>query len=119
MGKKENRAGAHRKSSSVEGKQELPDTALFTFSLFLICGCTGSSLPRPPVAQRAGCSLVALRWLPFLWRTGSKVRALRSCGSGAQSSQGRWDLPGPRIKPASPALQGRFSPTGPPGDACP
>ena len=26
-----------------------------------------------------------------------------------------WDLPGPEIKPVSPALQGRFLTTGPPG----
>lgn len=118
-GKESEQRGARRKSQSVEGKQEFPDMALFTFSLFLICGRTGSSLPCPPVAQRAGCSLVALRWLPFLWSTGSKVRVLSSCGSGAQSSHSMWDLPRPWIKPASPALRGGFSPTGPPGDACP
>ena len=30
-------------------------------------------------------------------------------------AQGMWDLPQPGIKPLSPALQGRFLTTGPPG----
>ena len=39
----------------------------------------------------------------------------RSCGIQAELARCMWDLPGPGIKPTSPALQGRFLTTGPPG----
>ena len=57
---------------------------------------------------------------------GAQARVLghagfRSCGSWAQELRctgllphNMWDLPGPGIKPASPALAGRFLTTGPP-----
>ena len=40
---------------------------------------------------------------------------LSSCGSRAQLLRGMWDLPGPGLKPMSPALAGRFLTTAPPG----
>ena len=40
---------------------------------------------------------------------------LSNCGSRAQLPRGMWDLPRPGLKPASPALAGRFSTTAPPG----
>ena len=61
------------------------------------------------------------------WASVIVARGLRSCGSralehrlsscGAQASllRGMWDLPGPRIKPVSPALAGGFLTTAPPG----
>ena len=40
---------------------------------------------------------------------------LSSCSVGASLPCSMWDLPGPGIKPVSPALAGRFLTTGPPG----
>ena len=50
--------------------------------------------------ELSGCGLRALK------------HRLRSCGAQASFPSGRWDLPGPEIKPMSPALAGRFSTTG-------
>ena len=33
--------------------------------------------------------------------------------------RGMWDLPGPGLKPVSPALAGGFLTTAPPGEPCP
>ena len=44
-----------------------------------------------------------------------QTHRLSSCGSGAQLLRSMWDLPGPGLKPVSPALAGRFSTTAPPG----
>ena len=48
---------------------------------------------------------------------GSRVleRRLSSCGSRAELLHGMWDLPGPGLKPVSPALAGGFLTTAPPG----
>ena len=56
----------------------------------------------------------SLQWLLFLQSTGSRERAqwLRCTGLVAPSML---DLPGPGIKPMSPALAGGFFTTGPPG----
>ena len=43
------------------------------------------------------------------------ARRLSSCGARAQLLRGMWDLPGPGLKPASPALAGGFLTTAPPG----
>ena len=40
---------------------------------------------------------------------------LSSCGARAQLLRGMWDLPGPRLEPVSPALEGGFLITEPPG----
>ena len=40
---------------------------------------------------------------------------LSSCGAQAQLLRGMWDLPGPGLKPVSPALAGRVLTTVPPG----
>ena len=42
-------------------------------------------------------------------------RRLSSCDTRAQLLRGMWDLPGPGIKPMSPALAGGFLTTAPPG----
>ena len=49
-------------------------------------------------------------WLQQLQQMGSVVAAngLSSCGAWAQLLNGMWDLPGPEIKPESPALAGGF-----------
>ena len=44
-----------------------------------------------------------------------QTRRLRSCGARAELFRGMWDLPRPGLEPASPALEGRFSTTAPPG----
>ena len=48
-----------------------------------------------------------------MWCTGFSLQRM-ALGMWAQWSCGMWDLPGPGIKPVSPALAGRFSTTGPP-----
>ena len=42
-------------------------------------------------------------------------RRLSSCGARALLLCGMWDLPGPGLKPVSPALAGGFLTTAPPG----
>ena len=42
-------------------------------------------------------------------------RRLSSCGAQAYLLHGMWDLPGPGLKPVSPALAGGFLTTAPPG----
>ena len=73
------------------------------------------------------CAGFSLRWLLLLWSTGSRhtgfsscasralERRLSSCGTWAYLLRGMWDLPGPGLKPVSPALAGRFLTTAPPG----
>ena len=57
----------------------------------------------------------SLRWLFFLWSTGSRHAVFSSCGTQALLLHGMWDLPGLGIEPVSPALAGRFLTTAPPG----
>ena len=73
------------------------------------------------------CTGFSLRWLLLLRSRGSRhmgfsscgsralERRLSSCGARAQLLHGMWDLPGPGLKPVSPALAGGFSTTVPPG----
>ena len=44
-----------------------------------------------------------------------QTHRLSSCGSQAQLLRGMWDLPRPGLEPVSPALEGGFSTTAPPG----
>ena len=55
-------------------------------------------------------------WGEGLSRCSSWVleHGLSGCDTQAYLLLGMWDLPGPRIKPLSPALAGRFLATGPP-----
>ena len=95
--------------------------------------CTGFSLQ---------CAGFSLRWLLLLRSTGSRHtgfsscgtrasvvvargisscgsralgRRLSSCGARAKLLRGMWDLPGSGLEPVSPALEGRFLTTVPPG----
>ena len=96
------------------------------FSIYLVCA-------GPPLLH-SGLSLVVARGVcSSLRRAGSSLQWLRLCGArvlGAWASVaavcglqslGRtgfvalWNLPGPGIKLVSPALQGGFLTTGPPG----
>ena len=62
-----------------------------------------------------GARGLALQWLFFLQLLGSKAAGLSSCGTQILLPQGMWNLPGPGIKPMSPASAGRFLSTGPAG----
>ena len=59
-------------------------------------------------------SVVAVRGLSSCGSWALEHR-LSSCDARAQLLRGMWDLPGPGIKPVSPALAGGFSTTVPPG----
>ena len=100
----------------------------FFFWLHWVFIARGLSL----VAESGGysslrCAGFSLLWLLLLRSTGSKragfsscgTRALdhrlNSCGARALLLRSMWDLPGPGIKPMSPALTGRFLTTAPPG----
>ena len=90
--------------------------------------------------QRAGatlrCGVRASHWSGFssggAWAPGTQAsvvvacglsscglqaleRRLSSCGTRASLLRGMWDLPGPGLKPVSPALAGGFLATVPPG----
>ena len=72
------------------------------------------------------CAGFSLWWLPLLQSTGSRCVGFSSCGlqalecrlssccSQAYLLHGMWDLPGPGLKPMSPALAGGFLTTAPP-----
>ena len=89
----------------------LLDCLLFLkFYLFIywLCWVVVAARSLPPVAASRGCS--QLRWLLSLWSTGSgHIVALGLCCPEAP-----WDLPGPGIKPLSPALADKFLTIGPP-----
>ena len=88
-----------------------------------IYGCSGSLLLYVGFLQlqQVGCALqlrcagFVMRWFLLLHSMGSRVHRFNSCGAWVQPSLGMWDLPGPGIKPMSPALAGRFFNTEPPG----
>ena len=61
------------------------------------------------------CTAFSLRWLLLLRSTGSKCVGFSSCRARAQLLRDMWDLPGPGVEPVSPALEGRFLTTVPPG----
>ena len=76
---------------------------LFGAVLGLSC-CTGFS----PVVTRGllySCDAWASHFSGF---SCCEAHGLHSCGSEAQLLPSMWDLPGPGIKPVSPALSGRF-----------
>ena len=108
---------------------------LFIFYLFILLAvlglrcCTWAFLQL----QRAGATLCCGEWVSCgaqalgvpasvavahgLSSCGSQAleRRLSSCGAQAQLLHSMWDLPGPGLKPVSPALAGGFLTTVPPG----
>ena len=103
---------------------------IHSFIHSFIYGCVGSLLLLTDFLQlrRAGatlqCSARASHCNGFsccgAWALGAQASVvvacrLSSCGARAQLLRGMWDLPGPGIKPMSPALAGRFLTTAPPG----
>ena len=100
--------------------------------LFWLCWVSVAAHGLSLVVASRGCSLLrcagfSLRWLLPLRSTGSRhtgpsscgsqalERRLSSCGARAQMLRGMWDLPGPGLKPVSPALASGFLTTVPPG----
>ena len=91
---------------------------LFLAALGLHCGarashCSGFSCCGARASDTRASVVVACG----LSSCGSWALELRlsSCGTRALLFCGMWDLPGPGIKPVSPALAGRFLTTAPPG----
>ena len=95
---------------------------ILEFMYFFIFGCAGSSLLAGFLSSCGVCGgyyLVA--------STGSRREGFSSCDSRALEDRlssrgapalllrGLWDLPGPGMEPASPALVGGFFTTEPPG----
>ena len=64
-------------------------------------------------SRRVG-SVVVARGLSSCGARALECR-LSSCGTWAYLLRGMWDLPGPGLKPVSPALAGGFLTTAPPG----
>ena len=106
---------------------DFEDVDFFLKGLFLIYGCAGSSLP-------CVLSQVVVVWgFSSLWNVASHFSSSfhcreqvlgRSCSVWTQQlcrawvPCSMWDLPGPRIEPKSPALQGGLLTTRPPGRPC-
>ena len=81
---------------------------------FSSCGERGYSLLQVQASHCGGFSCCRA------WALGARAsvvvaHGLSSCGARALLLRGMWDLPGPGIKPMSPALAGRFLITAPPG----
>ena len=87
----------------------------------IIFGCTGFCCwGLSLVSVRRGCSLVVMHGLLIAVAFLVSEHRLLILGSivmvhRPSHLRGMWDLPGLGIKPVSPALQGRFPTTGPPG----
>ena len=75
--------------------------------------CGGFSCCRAQ-ALGAWASVVVARGLSSCGSRALECR-LSSCGARAQLLHGTWDLPGPGLKPVSPALAGGFLTTAPQG----
>ena len=99
---------------------------LFTSMIFLKITCCLLLLPWVFTAVFGPLSRCKVGLLtaaaPLLRSTGSKhpglvvaAQGLSSCGLWTQLPRGVWDLSGPGIKPASPALVAGFLSTSPPG----
>ena len=93
---------------------------VYLFIYFWLCWVFVAVHGLSLVAASGGHS--SLRCTGFSWRcllllrsTGSRRAGFSSCGAQAQLLRSMWDLPGPGIKPVSPALADRFSTTVPPG----
>ena len=99
----------------------------FSFFLFFILGCTGSSLLHGlslDVTSKAyssfWCSGFLLPWFLLLWIIGCRCEGFSSCslqsleqvsvsyGRQVQLLCNMWNLPRPGIQPMSPAMAGGF-----------
>ena len=122
----------------MEIKKPFFKVYLFIY-LFSLCWVFVAARRLSLVAASGGysslrCMCFSLQWLLLLQSTGSRCEGsvvvahrlsscgswplecrLSSCGARAQLFHGMWDLPGPGLEPASPALAGGPSTTVPPG----
>ena len=115
---------------------------IYLFFVFCFFGFVGSSLLHTGFLQlrRVGATLHCSTWASYcggfsccgaqalgVWASVVVARGLSSCGSWAlerrlsscgtraQLPRSMWDLPGPGLKPVSPALASVFLITAPPG----
>ena len=78
--------------------------------------CSGFSCRTQVLGAQA--SVVAARRLRSCGSWAPEWGVFISCCAPAQLLHGMWNLPGPGIKPVSPARAGGFFFTGPPGKSC-
>ena len=83
--------------------------------LSLVVATRGYALVAMRLLLLGVASLIAEPWVQGMRATVVAARRLGSWGSRAKLLQGMWHLPGPGIKPVSPALTGGFFTTEPPG----
>ena len=82
---------------------------------FLLLWWAGATLPCGVWVSHCGGFSCCGAWAPGTWASVVVAHGLSSCGVQAQLLRGMWDLPGPGLKPVSPALAGGFLTTVPPG----
>ena len=89
----------------------------FTFWLcWVLMGvCRLPQLQPAGAALQRRCSGLSLRWRLLLQSMGSRTAGLQQLQLMGLIAPGRWGLPGPGSKLMSPAAQGGFLTTGPPG----
>ena len=88
-----------------------------------ISGCVGPSLlpagflqlRRAGATLRCGVQASHCGGFSFCGARALGHAGISSCGPWAQLLRAMWDLPGPGLKPVSPALAGGFLTTAPPG----
>ena len=92
---------------------------VFNFIWFWLCWVFVAAHGLSLVAASGGCSVLRSTGCTRAGFSSCGSRALEhrlsSCGARASLLRGMWDLPGPGLKPVSPALAGRFLSTVPPG----
>ena len=94
------------------------EVSLESFIYGFIFGCIVSLLLcgfSPSCSKRGATLWFSTRRRLLLQRTGSRAAASVVWHTRAWLLRGTWDLPGPGIKPVSPALAGRFLTAEPPG----
>ena len=121
----------HHVGSSVSTFLVLNTLKIFFKSIYFIFGCAGSSvllklfsgrseglLPHCRACHYSGFCCQA--WAPaclglVVTAHGTLEHRLSTCGTWASLLHSMWDLPGPGINLASPALASRFYSSEPPG----
>ena len=106
--------GCRRAGCNLATKEHIYVCVCIWAALDLCCCAQAfSSSGSPGLSPAAGLRLLAAVTSPY--GLGSREGGLSSCSAGAWLSCVVWDLPGPGIEPASPALAGSFLTTRPPG----
>ena len=114
-------AGFPQYAQLYEGKLEAPFFFFFFFFIYLLLTTPGLHCCSQAVSscnQRGplpSCGAQASHCGGFsCCRARALEHRLNGCGARAQLLSHTWDLPGPGIKPVSPALAGGFQTPGPP-----